>query len=181
MSEKDTAQATEQAARMNSRMQAAYRVMAGQGERTIAEKFADSNRPTWDNYKKANEDKLDMEGMDQRKMEDYRKQLDAEREKMLARGTNHKSSKKKKKRKKYNSSDSDSSDSEDSRKRRKEKKKRKRKKKKDSGEGTDSSGDNSVDSSKKRTKKKKKKRKKKHKADSDSEGSHYRLSKFFEG
>eukprot|EP00536_Pseudo-nitzschia_multiseries_P003574 jgi/Psemu1/284494/fgenesh1_pg.56_\ len=67
-------------AAMSSQMQAVMRVMTGQGERTIAEKLADSNRPTWEQYKKDNQDKLNIEGIDHKKMEEYRKQLDRDRE-----------------------------------------------------------------------------------------------------
>ena len=40
--------------------------MTGQEERTIAQKLADSNRPTWEQYKKDNEDKLNLEKTDVR-------------------------------------------------------------------------------------------------------------------
>lgn len=36
------------------------RMAAGLEGRTLAEKIADPNRPTWEQYKKDNEDKLDM-------------------------------------------------------------------------------------------------------------------------
>ncbi len=42
--------------KVSSQMTAVMRVMAGMEERTIAEKLADSNRPTWEQYKKDNED-----------------------------------------------------------------------------------------------------------------------------
>lgn len=135
--------------KVSSQMAAVMRLMAGMEERTIAQKLADSNRPTWEQYKKDNEDKLDLVGADMKKMETYRKELDEQREKLLTRGTNHKSnddggkegdkkSKKKKKnsRKKHArrhgdsySSESDSSDdydsNDDSRRDRKRKKHRK--------------------------------------------------------
>ena len=41
---------------MSSQMQAVVRLLSGQEERTIAQKLADSNRPTWEQYKKDNED-----------------------------------------------------------------------------------------------------------------------------
>jgi hypothetical protein len=49
--------------------------------RTLAEKIADPNRPTWEEYKKVNEDKLDLVGGEMRKMIEYRAELDREREK----------------------------------------------------------------------------------------------------
>ena len=77
-------------AKPSAQMTAVMRVMAGMQERTIAEKLADSNRPTWEQYKKDNEDKLNLSGADQKKMEEYRKELDAQRDKILSRGLNHK-------------------------------------------------------------------------------------------
>lgn len=182
---------------MSSQMQAVVRLLAGQEERTIAQKLADSNRPTWEDYKKQNEEHLNLEGMDQKKMEEYRAQLDKEREKRLARGRNHKedkkkkSSKKKKKKKSSrrhddSSSDSDSSDddSEDSRDRRhRHKHKRKRKRKRHHHKHSDSSSYDSESSDERRKHKRKKKRKKessKKDDGNDSDGSHYRLSKFFD-
>lgn len=47
----------------------------------------DPNRPSWEQYKKDNEDKLDMVGADMRKMAEYRAQLDREREMKLAQGS----------------------------------------------------------------------------------------------
>lgn len=154
---------------MSSNMQAVLRLMAGKEERTIAEKFADSNRPTWEQYKKDNKDKLNLEGMDQQEMEAYRRELDEQRERMLARGKN---------RKKKSSSDSDS---EDSRRNKKKRKSKKKKRKRDSSD--DSSSDDEKERSKKR-KKKRKSKKKKRKGDDDassegSHGEHYRLSNFF--
>ena len=54
-------------------MDAVMRLMTGQEKRTIADKISDANRPTWDQYKKDNEDKLNITGLDQKKMEEYRK------------------------------------------------------------------------------------------------------------
>ena len=103
----------------SSQMAAVMRLMQGKEERTIAEKLADSNRPTWEQYKKDNEDKLNIEGLDQKKMDEYRKELDEQREKLLTRGTNHgggggKDDKKKKKKKKKHSKRHDDSYSSDS-------------------------------------------------------------------
>ena len=59
------------------------RLMTGQQERGIRDKLNDSNRPTWEQYKKDNADKLDLTGKDEREMEEYRRQLDREREERL--------------------------------------------------------------------------------------------------
>lgn len=59
------------------------RMQAGLEGRTVAQKIADPNRPTWEQYKKENEDKLDIAGSELKKMVEYRKQLDAERERKL--------------------------------------------------------------------------------------------------
>lgn len=163
-------------ARMSSNMEAVVRLMTGREERTIKEKLADANRPTWEQYKKDNEDKLNLEGLDQRKMEEYRRELDAQRDKILSRGINHK---KKKKKKKHDDRSSDSSSSsDDSRRRRKKrhkKKKRKRKKRHDSDDDSSSS----EDEQRRRRKRKKHKKKQREKEGEESDGSHYRLSTFF--
>lgn len=106
--------------KVSSQMVAVMRLMAGMEERTISEKLADSNRPTWEQYKKDNADKLDIVGLDQKKMDAYRKELDDQRDTLLSRGSNHrkekddKKSKKKKKRKHKRHDDSDSSVSDSS-------------------------------------------------------------------
>lgn len=167
-----------------SQMEAVVRLMAGVEERTIAQKLADSNRPTWEQYKKDNEDKLNLEGVDQKQMEEYRQELDKERDTRLARGTNHGKSKKKKKRSKDD--DSSSSDDEDRKRSRKKKHKKKkdRKKRKHRHKDSDDSDSDSSESENDRKKKKRKKKKRSKKDDNsgdDSDGSHYRLSKFFNG
>lgn len=174
---------------VSAQMAAVMRVMAGQGERTIAEKLADSNRPTWEQYKKDNEDKLNIAGLDQKKMEEYRKQLDEQREKLLTRGTNHreegrdKKSKKKKKKKhrRHEDSYSDESSSEgsyssDSERKSKKKRKRKRKSRRDDDSYSSDSRDDRKRSSKKHSKKKDKKKKK---DDGSGSGDSYKLSSFF--
>ena len=166
-------------------MQAVMRLMTGKEERTIAEKFQDANRPTWEQYKVDNSDKLNLEGADQKQMEEYRKELDAQRDAILSRGLNHKKKKDGKKSKKS--------------KKVKKKKHSKKKRRRDDRSDPDSDSDNdSSDESptsseesddsrkhkrkkhKKRKKDKKKKKKRRNESDSeDSEGSHYRLSNFF--
>lgn len=163
--------------RMSSQMEAVVRLMTGKEERTIADKLADPNRPTWEQYKKDNEDKLNLSGADQKQMEQYRKELDEERDRRLARGTNHeKKSKKKKSKRKYDSSDSDSS--EDERRRKKHKKSKKRKKK---HKRKYDSSDSDSDSSSERRHKKKKRKKSKKKEGEGGEDNRYRLSNFFTG
>lgn len=68
---------------MSSTFDAFQRMAAGLEGRTIADKLADPNRPTWEQYKKENEDKLDLVGAEVRNMVEYRAQLDKEREKRL--------------------------------------------------------------------------------------------------
>ena len=167
--------------KMSSQMQAVVRLLAGQEERTIAQKLADSNRPTWEQYKKDNEDKLNLEGLDQKKMDEYRKQLDAEREKLLARGKNR--TKKKKKKRSRDDYDDDSSDSDSYRRKHKKHKKKRKKKHKHRRDEDSSSLSTDSESSKDRrhSRRKKKKKSKSRKNDGDdSDGSHYRLSKFFD-
>lgn len=67
----------------SSTFDAFQRMAAGLDGRTLADKIADPNRPTWEQYKKENEDKLDMVSEDVRKMVQYREQLDQERERRL--------------------------------------------------------------------------------------------------
>mmetsp|Transcript_18268 Transcript_18268/g.21084 ORF Transcript_18268/g.21084 Transcript_18268/m.21084 type:complete len:183 (+) Transcript_18268:209-757(+) len=167
--------------KVSSQMEAVMRVMMGKEERTIADKLADPNRPTWEQYKKDNEDKLNLSGVDHKKMEEYRRELDEERDRILSRGSNHrkkKKSKKKKKKRKYDS-DSDSDDShsneEDRRRARKHKKSKKRKKKRrQKSSSSDESSRSSDEEDRQRKKKKRKKGKNK-----DDEKDRYRLSSFF--
>ena len=161
--------------KVSAQMAAVMRVMAGKEERTIAEKLADSNRPTWEQYKKDNQDKLDIAGVDKKKMDAYRKELDQQREKLLTRGTNHQNEKddrkaKKKKKKKrrrqddrYSSESETSSYSSESRSHKRKKHKKKHKK----------------PSSSSKHKKKKPKKKKRDGDDGSSSGDSYRLSNFF--
>mmetsp|Transcript_6365 Transcript_6365/g.9377 ORF Transcript_6365/g.9377 Transcript_6365/m.9377 type:complete len:188 (+) Transcript_6365:136-699(+) len=172
--------------KVSSQMEAVMRVMMGKEERTIAEKMADANRPTWEQYKKDNEDKLNLSGADQKKMEEYRRELDAERERILSRGSNHnkkkKSSKKKKKRKSDDSSNSDVSapDVEDDD-RRKSKKNKKNKKRKRKHRRRNSSSDDSSYESDEEGKQRKKRKSKKSKKKENQKDDRYRLSNFFNG
>jgi DNA polymerase III alpha subunit (gram-positive type) len=71
------------AAPTSSTFDAFKRMAAGLEGRTIAEKLADPTRPTWEQYKKENEDKLEIVGTDVKNMVEYRAQLDRDREKLL--------------------------------------------------------------------------------------------------
>jgi hypothetical protein len=85
----------------------------------------DPNRPTWEQYKKDNEDKLDMGGQELRRMSDYRAELDRERDQLLA-------ARRDKKRKLYSDSeDSSASDTSSLSEGQRKKKSKKDKKKKD--------------------------------------------------
>lgn len=110
--------------------------------RKIADKIADPTRPTWEEYKRVNEDKLDMVGQEIRKMTEYRAELDRERDLKLA-------ERREKKRKLFASDSEDSVDEEE-----------------EEGNGHDEGNDKKK---KKKTKKLKKEKKKKEKV-SDNEG-----------
>jgi hypothetical protein len=168
------------AMKRSSQMEAVMRLMTGKEERTVAEKIADPNRPTWEQYKKDNEDKLNLEGVDEKKMQAYRQELDQDREKFLSRQQGA-VAKKKKKRK-----SSDRKRKHSSKKKRKKKeyyrKKKHRKHYSDSDNGSYSS-DSSSDDSRRRKRHKKKKRKDKERKSDKSSGEvmddRYKLSTFF--
>lgn len=169
----------------SSQMEAVMRLMTGKEERTIAQKLADPNRPTWEQYKKDNQDKLDIVGAEEKKMQAYRKELDEEREQRLARGTNHGAFSKKKKRKKR--SDSDSDEERQSKKKRKKHKKRKHRRhyssSTESGDSSDSDSEDSRAAARKRKHKRKKKKSKrksdKKEEEEEAQDERYRLSNFF--
>lgn len=106
------------AAAPSATFDALIRMETGRPERSIADKINDPNRLSWEDYKQIKADKLDLVGADQRKMLEYRAQLDAEREARLAKikggGKDDKKKKKKKKRKRDDSSDDSDSDDSDS-------------------------------------------------------------------
>ena len=101
---------------------AVLRMQLGQDCRTINDKINDSNRPTWDQYKKDNEDRLNLTGADQKKMMAYRAELDAERARKLARASKTHASLR-------DGSDDDASADSDDRKKRKRKREKKKLKK----------------------------------------------------
>ncbi len=165
---------------VNSTIDALHRMAAGLEGRTIADKISDPNRPTWEQYKKDNESKLDLVDGEARKMVEYRAQLDKEREERLQHGTNRKKTSAISD-SEEDSSDSDSDDSNSKRKRKHKKDKKKSKKSKKSKDKKEkkkssrhhSDNDSDEDSGHQRSDKKKSK------ADSgDSGGGSYRLSDF---
>ena len=127
--QKGVAALREKAPAMSATFDAFTRMAAGLEGRSIADKIADSNRPTWEQYKKDNEDKLNMAGTEAKKMAEYRRELDRERDLKLSRGSNH--------RKKTNAisdsdDDDDDDDGDDADKKKKKSKKHKHKKEKKS-------------------------------------------------
>ena len=189
---------------VSAQMDAVMRLMTGREERTIAEKLADSNRPTWEQYKKDNHDKLNLDTLDQKQMDEYRKQLDEERDRRMAglpahelnkKHTKKKKHDKKKRRRTYDSDDSidessesvklESSEDDDKKRRRKHKKHRKHHEKKsrhhrsrcDDEKDNDDDNVESVDRGKRKIKKNDK-RSKKVDSNTDSDGEHSRRSNF---
>jgi len=136
----------------SSTFDALTRMAAGLDGRTLAEKMNDPNRPTWEQYKKQNEDKLELVDAEAKKMVKYREELDREREQKLAlgsRGGKKTTAISDSEEEENGQSDDDSSTSSSSSLSSKEGKKRKRKEKKE----------------KKREKKRRKEEKKKAKKD----------------
>jgi len=119
------------------------RMATGKQERTIADKIADSNRPTWEEYKVEHEDKLDMAGAELKKMVEYRKELDANREKMLREAEARRDERKQEVLDKQEESDDSASDSRPKKRKKDRKKDRKKRKRKDY---TSSSSNDSSDS-----------------------------------
>ena len=170
----------------SAQMDAVIRLMTGREERTIAEKLADANRPTWEQYKKDNHDKLNLDEANDEEMELYRRKLDEQRDRLLARksGSSSKPKKKKKKKKRRRrdessdeSSSDDSSESEDEGDNKRHKKKHKRKHKKRKHKHRDSSSSSESDDSSRKRRKKHDKRPKDPSKESDD--NHYKLSQFF--
>ncbi len=75
--------ATSSSKPISSTFDAFQRMAAGLEGRSVADKLSDPNRPTWEQYKKENEQKLDLSGGEVRKMVEYRAQLDQERDRRL--------------------------------------------------------------------------------------------------
>ncbi|RLN87445.1 hypothetical protein BBJ28_00009389 [Nothophytophthora sp. Chile5] len=72
--EKPKSVGTKVAAPQSATMDAFMRMVTGKEERTIADRISDPNRPTWEQYKKDNADKLDLSGNGEKEMKEYRKQ-----------------------------------------------------------------------------------------------------------
>ena len=122
---KGAAPAGEPAGGRSAAFDAFMRLQAGLDARTIEDKINDKNRPTWEQYKKDNEDRLDIAGADAKKMMAYRKELDAERQaKLEEKSKTHAALRD------SESSDSDSSSAAKKKKKKKHKKEKKRKKEK---------------------------------------------------
>jgi len=121
----------------SSTVDAMMRMAAGLDGRTLGDKINDPNRPSWEQYKKDNEDKLDMQGAEQKKQLAYRAQLDADRDQRLLLGSRNgkkttaiSSSEDENEDDEDSNSSSDDSDSSSNRKRNKKEKKREKKDKK---------------------------------------------------
>ncbi|UIZ26861.1 hypothetical protein KXD40_001691 [Peronospora effusa] len=169
------------AAPVSAAMDAFMRMVTGKEERTIADRISDPNRPTWEQYKKENADKLDLSGNGEKEMKEYRKKLDATREKRLAGGSSSKKRKKKHK-KRSSSSSSDDSSNEDERRRFKHKSRKKRKSHKRRRKSLDSDdSDSDLDEDRSRRRKRSKKSKKSSsRRDRDVCPSPVRLSSFLQ-
>ncbi|OWZ23116.1 hypothetical protein PHMEG_0002038 [Phytophthora megakarya] len=144
------------AAPQSATMDAFMRMVTGKEERTIADRISDPNRPTWEQYKKENADKLDLNGNGEKEMKEYRKKLDAAREKKLAGST---SKKRKKKHKKRSRSSSDDSSEDERRSKHKSRKKKKSHKRRRKSSDTDESASDSNDDRSRRHKRSKKSKK----------------------
>ncbi|KAG1686871.1 hypothetical protein DVH05_005869 [Phytophthora capsici] len=163
-------------------MDAFMRMVTGKEERTIADRITDPNRPTWEQYKKENADKLDLNGNGEKEMKEYRKKLDAAREKKLA-GTSSSKRSKKKRKKRSSSSSSDGSSSEDERRRsrhKSRKKKKKSKRRRRSSDSDDNDSDSDDDRSRRRKRSKRSKKSSSHRKDRDASPSPVRLSSFLQ-
>ncbi|KAG7392686.1 hypothetical protein PHYPSEUDO_015075 [Phytophthora pseudosyringae] len=171
------------AAPQSATMDAFMRMVTGKEERTIADRISDPNRPTWEQYKKENADRLDLSGNGEKEMKQYRKKLDAAREKRLAGVSGSKKRKKKhKKRSRSSSSDDSSSDDERRRSRHKSRKKKKsHKRRRKASDSDDSDADSGDDRSRRhRRPKKSKKSSSSRRKDRDASPSPVRLSSFLQ-
>ncbi|KAE8878142.1 hypothetical protein PF005_g6619 [Phytophthora fragariae] len=170
------------AAPQSATMDAFMRMVTGKDERTIADRISDPNRPTWEQYKKENADKLDLNDNGEKEMKEYRKKLDAAREKRLAGGSGSKKRKKKQKKRSRSSSSEDSS-SEDERRRsrhKSRKKSRKSHKRRRRSSDSDDSDSDSDDDRSRRHKRSKKSKKSSRRKDRDASPSPVRLSSFLQ-
>ncbi|KAF4027823.1 hypothetical protein GN244_ATG20523 [Phytophthora infestans] len=174
--------AAQVAAPQSATMDAFMRMMTGKEERTIADRISDPNRPTWEQYKKENADRLDLSGNGEKEMKAYRKKLDAAREKKLA-GSGSSKKRKKKHKKRSRSSSSDESSSEDERRRSKHKsrkKKKSHKRRRRSPDSDNSDLDSDDDRSRRRKRSKNSKKSSSRRKDRDASPSPVRLSSFLQ-
>jgi hypothetical protein len=181
---------------VSSTFDAFQRLAAGLEGRKIGDKIADPNRPTWEQYKKDNEEKLDLVGKDMRSMIEYRAELDRERERRLNAAASSSSGAKKTNAIASSDESDDSDDDSDSdsgdgkkkhskkRSKKHSKKDGKKKRKKGSSEDGDSDSEDGHDKRKKHKKHKKHKHKDHKKEDveaPDEEDGPVRLSDFIYG
>lgn len=159
---KDNNLATSSSSTVSSTFDAFQRMAAGLDGRTLADKMSDPNRPTWEQYKKENESKLDLVGNEVRKMVEYRAELDRERDNRL----------KGRKRDMF-VEDSDEESERRSKKQKKEKDKKKHKKHK---KQKDDKAKDNKDSGKDGKDKSRKKKRSSDDSDGDSSGSDSRSS-----
>ena len=155
--EKGVAALKESQPAVSATFDAFKRMAAGLEGRSIADKINDSNRPTWEQYKKDNEDKLNLVGNEVKKMAEYRVELDKERDRKLSMGSNNG--------KKSTAIDSDSEEEEEE----DEKKSKKSKDKKDKKKRKSSSKDSKE--KKHHKKEKKKRRREEEEKEEESDGS----------
>ncbi|CAH0477060.1 unnamed protein product [Peronospora belbahrii] len=164
---------------LSSTMDAFMRMVTGKEERTIADRISDPNRPTWEQYKKENADKLDLGKDGEKEMKEYRKKLDSAREKRLAGSSSLKKRKKKhKKRSRSSSSDEISAEDEHGHSRHKSRKKRKIHKRQRKSMDSDDSDMNFDDDRARRSKRSRKSKKLSLKTDRNASPSPVRLSSF---
>ena len=69
----------------SSTIETLQRMAAGLDQKSLSDKFNDPNRPTWEQYKKDNETRLNaLDPIEMKEMAEYRRLLDMEREQKLA-------------------------------------------------------------------------------------------------
>lgn len=110
----------------NNTIDVLVRLATGGESKKIADKIADPNRPSWEQYKKEKEIQLGLCDVEEQEMAAYRAELDREREKRLQNGINRT-----KRPASSDSSDSSDSDSQDKKHKKDKKKSKKSKHKKD--------------------------------------------------
>ncbi|CAI5747478.1 unnamed protein product [Peronospora destructor] len=155
------------AAPVSATMDAFMRMVTGKEERTIADRISDPNRPTWEQYKKENADKLDLTGRYQGEETGGKQQLQEEE-------------KKHKKRSGSSSSDDLSNEDEHRRSKHKSRKKRKSRKRRRKSLDLDDSDPDLSDDRSRRHKRSQKSKKSSSRKDRDVSPSPVRLSSFLQ-